>query len=110
VRFQKAIRVAKTKQVSEKQKGLSEIGTFFEASEIDLKFYISQSNINKLSEKLGKKINVISIAFVVPDTKSAIAIMADPKEENKSMLITSDKDFAKSFYNALQAVQKEREK
>ena len=100
---------AETKEISDNPEGLSELGTFFEAPDIDLNYYIDQSNLKKLSEKLSKKVVVLSIAFAIPESKSTIAIVLDPKEEKKGMLITSDKKTAKIFYDALRAVKQEKE-
>jgi hypothetical protein len=96
------------KSSSEASANISQMGIMFDVKDIDLNVYVSQDNLKKLSEKLGKKLNIVSIAFSIPEINTAVILMVSAQEEKRGVMITSEKKFAQTFYDALLAVKKER--
>jgi len=96
----------KKKIIKEKIEGLQEIANIFSVTGVNLKKYISRSNLKKLGEKLGEPVNVTGIFLTALKTKHAVFLVPHPKEKDKCLLIGPDRDSAKKFYDALFAVEK----
>ncbi len=100
--------MSKEKKSEEKPKGLSQLGTVFEVPDVTMDAYISQTNLKKLSEKFGQKINLVALGFLLPEAKSSIFFIINPEDNTKSVMIATEQISGKNFYDALVAVQKEK--
>jgi len=98
----------KKKMSEEIPKGISQLGVVYDVQGVTLDTYVWQDSIKRLSEKFGKKINVISLAFSVPETKTSIILFANPEEKGKCIMIATHKDSAKDFYEALLAMKENK--
>jgi hypothetical protein len=91
------------KPLEGKLEGLSQVASIFEIEGINLDTFVLQSEVNKLSEKIGKTVTVTTIGFTVVETGASAALMVAP-EKNKCLLIASGKDYAKIFVDAFEAL------
>lgn len=100
--------MADKKPVEVKREGLSQLATIFDVEGISLDTYVSQTELKKLSEKMGKKIIVTSLSFLIAETGASVVLVINPEEKNKCLLISSNKDSAQSFYDALGAMKEKK--
>ena len=87
------------KPLEEKLEGLSQLATVFELTGVSLDTYISQTEVKRLAEKMGKTINVTAIGFMVVETGASVSLVISG-EKNKCLLIASSKDAAQIFHDA----------
>lgn len=96
------------KPFEEKLQGLSQLAAIFEIEGVNLETYVSQAEVKKLGEKMGKTINITTIGFAVAETGASVALMINPTEKNKCILIAASKDAAQSFHDAFEAMKQEK--
>ena len=90
-----------------KLEGLSQLAAIFEIEGVNLETYVSQAEVKKLGEKMGKTINITTIGFAVAETGASVALMII-HEKNKCILIAASKDAAQSFHDAFEAMKQEK--
>ena len=100
--------MAKKKPVEVKREGLSELATIFDVEGVSLDTYVSQTELKKLSEKMGKTINVTTIGFTIAETGASVVLVINPGEKNKCLLIAASKEAAQSFYDVLEAMKEKK--
>lgn len=88
---------------------LSQLASIFEIDGVSVDDFVSEAQVKKLSEKMGKTVNVTMMGFLVAETGNSAALIMSP-ESNKSLLIASGKDVAKVFLDALKALSEEKAK
>jgi hypothetical protein len=99
--------LSEEKPFEEKLEGLSQLASIFEIDGISLDTFVVKSEIERLSEKLGKAVVVTTIGFTVAETGVSAALVISP-EKNKCILIASGKDSAKLFSDALEAFKEKK--
>ena len=96
----------KKKITEEKIEGLEEVANIFSVTGVNLQKYISRSNLKKLGEKMDDEVNVMGLVLSASKLKHFVFLLVHPKEKDKCMMITPDRDSAKKFYDALFAMEK----
>lgn len=91
-----------------KLEGLSQLAAIFEIEGVNLETYVSQAEVKKLGEKMGKTINVTTIGFAIAETGASVALVINPAEKNKCLLIAASKDAAQSFYDAFEEIKQQK--
>jgi hypothetical protein len=95
------------KTLEGKLEGISQVASIFEIEGINLDTFISQPEVKRLAEKMGKTLTITTIGFTVAETGASAALVISP-EKNKCFLIASGKDSAKVFYDALVALKEKK--
>jgi len=91
------------------REGLSQLATIFDVEGVNIDAYISLTELKKLGEKIGKKVIVTSLSFLVPETGASVFLMINPEEKNKCILISSSKEYAQVFFDALERAKEKKE-
>jgi len=94
------------KPLEGKLEGLSQLAAIFEIEGVSLDTYVAETEVKKLSEKIGKNVRVTTMGFTIEETGSSVALVISG-EKNKSLLIGS-KDSVKIFYDAFMALKEKK--
>lgn len=87
----------------EKLEGLSQLASIFEIEGISPDNFVLESEIKRLSEKMGKTVSVTLIGFTVMETGASAALAISP-EKNKCLMFASGTESAKVFHDAFEAL------
>lgn len=93
----------------EEIEGLKEIGHFFSVEGITLEGIVSDSFITNLQRELGEGVKVMGLILATSESNDMVFIIAHPKGENKSLLLSNKKGAAEKFYKALSSLKKGEE-
>lgn len=94
------------KPFEEKLEGLSPLASIFEIEGVSLDTYVSETEVKKLGEKMGKTIRVTTIGFTVTETGASVVLIIGA-EKNKCLLIGT-KESAQTFYDAIEALKEKK--
>jgi hypothetical protein len=97
-----------TTEKPESKETLIPYGILYEVPEVAFSEYVNQSKLNKLGEKLGKEITLVSLGFAFPETRENVMLVGNPKIEKEKktvmIMIASDKSIGEKFHAALKAM------
>jgi len=93
-----------------KQKDMLPFGVLFEIQGLDLDKFIAKSELEKISNKLGKDVSVISIVLAAPDIKTSVVLMKTPASKKSTIMIAPNKKIADNFHAAIRQFEEKEKK
>lgn len=100
------MKLSEEKSTEEEIEGMKELGNFFSVEGVRLEGIVSNSFIKKLQKEMGEEIKVMGLFLTAPKSKDMVFILDHPKEEEKSLLISTKKSAAEKFYKAMSTLKK----